>query len=60
MVLGKQVRDIKPELEGQTVTLTGWVYAKRMHGGLIFLTLRDPTGLIQVTIHKDRVSSSDF
>jgi asparaginyl-tRNA synthetase len=56
----KQVRDIKPELNGQTVTLTGWVYAKRVHGGLIFLTLRDPTGLIQVTIHKDRVSPNDF
>jgi asparaginyl-tRNA synthetase len=56
----KQVRDIKPELNGQTVTLTGWVYTKRVHGGLIFLTLRDPTGLIQVTIHKDRVSPNDF
>lgn len=41
---------------GADVLLRGWVHRKRQSGGIIFLVLRDVTGLIQVAVKKDTVS----
>ncbi|CAM3721491.1 aspartate--tRNA ligase [Deinococcus frigens] len=41
---------LSPTHAGQTVTLQGWVNRRRDLGGLIFLELRDRSGLIQVQV----------
>jgi len=44
----------RPELVGSTLRLAGWIHRKRDHGGLLFLDLRDHTGIVQIVVHPDR------
>ena len=46
--------DVRPEQVGDRITVAGWVARRRDHGGLIFIDLRDHTGIVQLVINPER------
>jgi aspartyl-tRNA synthetase len=48
--------NVTPELDGQEVTVFGWVQEIRDLGGIRFIILQDRTGTIQITIPKKRIA----
>lgn len=56
----RSVGEVFDTPEGEEVELRGWVWRKRSHGRLLFIDLRDSTGVIQVAVNAGRVGSESF
>lgn len=51
-------RDVNSKNDGKSVLVAGWINQIRDKGRLMFLTLRDHTGLCQITLHQKNVDTS--
>jgi len=44
----------------EQVNIRGWIYRTRSSGNLIFITLRDVTGILQIIVNKANLSEKEF
>jgi asparaginyl-tRNA synthetase len=48
------------KMDGAEVSLRGWLHHIRSSGGILFMQVRDGTGVIQCTIKKDQTGGDEF
>jgi aspartyl-tRNA synthetase len=56
MIRTREAGTLRAADEGQNVTLAGWVAHRRDHGGVVFIDLRDASGVVQVVFRSDDIA----
>jgi len=51
---------LSDEMVSRQVTVRGWIYRARESGSLVFIVVRDSTGIIQVVVEKSSVKQEEF
>jgi aspartyl-tRNA synthetase len=50
--------EVRPEHVGGRIALAGWAARRRDHGGLVFIDLRDETGICQLVVNPERAEEA--
>ncbi len=56
MIRSHEAGSLRAANEGEQVRLAGWVARRRDHGGVVFIDLRDGSGIVQVVLREEDVA----
>lgn len=52
--------ELRTEDIGEEAVVCGWVHRRRDHGGVIFIDLRDRSGLVQIVFNPETIHAAEF